>query len=114
MILTNMTNTTISGFLPVPDKSRHQKESTENSFTQIIQENGIVIDKEAACSPNMNQPDFVKNMCYTTEDFFRTFAPKTHYQGKWCSMAELIDLWKNGCLKLTFTDEDLREDDLPH
>lgn len=114
MILTNMTNTTIAGFLPVPGKSQHQKESAENTFSQMIQENGMVLDKEAACSPNMKQPDFVKKICYTDEDFFRTFAPKTHYQGKWYSMGELIDLWKTGNLKLTFNPEDLLEDDLPH
>lgn len=124
MILTNTADTNINHFLAQSGKDHYQKADAENSFSQImqgkfndfvnVQENGVSINKESASSPQMEQPDFVKKICYTDEDFFRTFAPMTHYQGKWCSMGELIDLWKSGNLKLTFSPEDLLEDDLPH
>ena len=104
MILTNTADTNINHFLAQSGKDHYQKADAENSFSQImqgkfndfvnVQENGVSINKEAASSPQMEQPDFVKKICYTDEDFFRTFAPMTHYQGKWCSMGELIDLWK--------------------
>ena len=121
MNLTGTEYTNINDFLPSSDKNRQQKVSAESSselldmakFNDLLEAqgvDGIKINKEAATSSkHMNQPDFVKNMCYTTEEFFRTFGPKQHYQGKWCSMAELIDLWKMGRLKLEFSDEDLQE-----
>lgn len=39
-----------------------------------VYENGVNIDKESAqYSKYMNLPDFVKDMCYTSEEAFRTF-----------------------------------------
>ena len=41
-----------------------------------VNENGAVIDKQAAgYSKYMNQPDFVKDMCYTLEEVLEKFKP---------------------------------------